>query len=873
MVSTSVVGVCLAMALVVCVSFAHPEVVPLDNEGLGEAVLVGNAAPQDSSQNPGGKGGHSAQAEGGNGGKGGSPEAQAAAAKEAEESAQSGGKGGKGASEEAAAEKQAEQAAEGGKGGADPSAQSGGKGGKGASEEAAAEKQAEQAAEGGKGGPETQAEKKAEKEVEKQTVNSDTKAAATLNSAADPSSVGKTIQSDVSGAKTVAEVHNAVEQRVAAAMKAKTEQNELAKAEAATKAKIARLSNEENKAKTAKEQGKLESELVKEKLEKAKRKTMEEKAKREKAEQAASAAGKASQEEGQVEQAKALRMKKEEEAQTAALQRKVEEEKAKQAAAKRLTAEEELKAQEAKDNKAKAARLKMPKTEHEIRLAQAAAYQQAAALKTKEGNTLQLAANSKAKSDAYSLMTSTAAAVKELQGKLSSGNAEVSADASVAQKDLKKALDSPFSKNALEKVEKGRSEMKLATTDTADLKIQFESAQQSAAAAKEAYMKGISTNWGQNPAAAAAAPAAAEKTPDAAAAAAAAAAVETPAATVAPGDKKKEVFSTGDRSLSNDEEADKPKVSAVSKEQVEKDADEGKEPDYSKMTDQEVAYWLAKPMHYADSEPESTQKVEGNVFAVKEDEADQIRTLRSLAKTSVLDISADEQAAMQSGAPRVMNGTILDPKKDAAMLSAKPKIPELAPGETALDAQAKAPDDKQKNKPLTVLEVKMAQDENTENTESQMKQAKTAAGNIEQAIEQAKKPEDEKKPTGADQEVTQIEQAKAANPTPESEDKKPDAPAKKEESLTGSDNEVAQTKEAVKAAKTKPDTKPDMGESDSDFENEISADRVLEDSEIGDSAEGIDEANADSELDDVSVQNEDNEDDDDDDDDIDDEDE
>merc|ERR1711957_731613 len=137
--------------------------------------------------------------------------------------------------------------------------------------------------------------------------------------------------------------------------------------------------------------------------------------------------------------------------------------------------------------------------------------------------------------------------------------------------------------------------------------------------------------------------------------------------------------------------------------------------------------------------------------------------------------------------------------------------------------------------------------------------------------EQAKKPEDEKKPSGADQEVTQIEQAKVANPTPESKDNKPDAPAKKE---------VAQTKEAIKAATTNEvaikaaKTKPDMGESDSDFDNEISADRVLEDSEIGDSAEGIDEANADSELDDVSVQNEDDEDDDDDDDDdIDDEDE
>merc|ERR1712086_171579 len=491
-----------------------------------------------------------------------------------------------------------------------------------------------------------------------------------------------------------------------------------------------------------------------------------------------------------------------------------------------------------------------------------------------------LAANSKAKSDAYSLMTSTAAAVKELQGKLNSGNVEVSADASIAQKDLKKALDSPFSKNALEKVEKGRSEMKLATTDTADLKLQFESAQQTSAAAKKAYFQGMSTNWGQNPVAAPAAPAAAAKSvefpsnPSKEAAPVQAAAAG--AAAAAAGGGKKEVFKTGDRSLSNDEEAEKPKVSAVSKEQVEKDADEGKEPDYSKMTDAEVAYWLAKPMHYADSEPESPQKVEGNIFAVKEDETEQIRILRSLAKTSALDISAHDQAAMQSGRPQVVNGTILDTKKDAAMLNAKPKIPELAPGESVPQPQT----DKHLSKPLTVLEVKMAQDENTEHSENQMKQAKAAAGTKSEA-EQAKKPEDEKKPSGADQEVTQIEQAKVANPTPESKDNKPDAPAKKEvAALTGKDNEVAQTKEAIKAAKTNEvaikaaKTKPDMGESDSDFDNEISADRVLEDSEIGDSAEGIDEANADSELDDVSVQNEDDEDDDDDDDDdIDDEDE
>merc|ERR1712086_1044362 len=323
-----------------------------------------------------------------------------------------------------------------------------------------------------------------------------------------------------------------------------------------------------------------------------------------------------------------------------------------------------------------------------------------------------------------------------------------------------------------------------ATTDTADLKLQFESAQQTSAAAKRAYFQGMSTNWGQNPVAAPAAPAAAAKSvefpsnPSKEAApvqAAAAGAAAAGAAAAAAGGGKKEVFKTGDRSLSNDEEAEKPKVSAVSKEQVEKDAD--------------VAYWLAKPMHYADSEPESPQKVEGNIFAVKEDETEQIRILRSLAKTSALDISAHDQAAMQSGRPQVVNGTILDTKKDAAMLNAKPKIPELAPGESVPQPQT----DKHLSKPLTVLEVKMAQDENTEHSENQMKQAKAAAGT---------KPEDEKKPSGADQEVTQIEQAKVANPTPESKDNKPDAPAKKEVALTGKANEVAQTKEAIKAATT-----------------------------------------------------------------------
>merc|ERR1712070_941201 len=177
-----------------------------------------------------------------------------------------------------------------------------------------------------------------------------------------------------------------------------------------------------------------------------------------------------------------------------------EEEKAKQAAAQRLKADEELKAQEAKDNKSKAAKMKMPETEHEIRLAQADAYNQAAALKTKEGKALQLAAQSKAKSNAMELMTTTWAAVKVLQEKVAAGNSALAADASVAQKDLKKALDAPFSKNALQTVEKGQSEVKQAKLNDGDLKLQLAAAVKSADAAKKAYFDGLASNFGQAPA-------------------------------------------------------------------------------------------------------------------------------------------------------------------------------------------------------------------------------------------------------------------------------------------------------------------------------------------------------------------------------------
>jgi hypothetical protein len=110
---------------------------------------------------------------------------------------------------------------------------------------------------------------------------------------------------------------------------------------------------------------------------------------------------------------------------------------------------------------------------------------------------------------------------------------------------------------------------------------------------------------------------------------------------------------------------------------------------------------------------------------------------------------------------------------------------------------------------------------------------------------------------------TEIEKAKdmAKNSGKISPPKPKDSATLKPEQ--GNKSEKAQTQEAQDAnpSKKMPNepNQPDMGEplSDDNYEREVSADRVLAAGDVGDTLEGVDEANADSELDDVAVEDED----------------
>jgi hypothetical protein len=893
-----VAGVCLAIALVACVSFAHPEVVPLDNEAttlLGEAALSpdqlaqsaaeaqiaqataegGKASPdQGAKASPQDQGADQAAA----GGKGGPQDPTEQAAEEAEEAAE-GGIGGKGATQHAA-----EQAVEDGKGGkgatkqAAEEAAEGGKGGKGDTEQAAeeateggkgaTEQTAEEAAEGGKGGKgatEQAAEEggKSEEAVMTKT-EEESKAGATINNAVDPSSVGKSIKSDISGATTVSEIHDVVEQRVAAAMSMKKEQNELANAEAVAKAKITKLAKdaESEKMKIAQKTGQLQSEKVKAQVEKAKLATIKEKAKRVKAERAVEAMSQSKDAQASMSKAKEEVMEKKEEEEKASLDKKMEEEKAAQAKAKRLAAEEVLKTDKAKSDTAKADQMGMPKTEHQIHLAQASAYKRAARLQEKAAEALNMAARSKAKSNAFGLMTSTAAAVKALQEKVTSGDEEVAADTSEAKQDLKKALAAPFSKNALEQVETGRSEVNQAKSNAVDLKSKLEVAQRNADTAKRAYFEGLRNGWGP-----------VQRNPVTNEDATSSTKAESPVTEVAngPSEVAKPVVpvpitaaaetpdETAEKATSNsfslakvDDEPDKP-VEVQTKEDAESQAqgvENYKKPDYNKMSEKEVAYWLAKPVTFPDSEPQSSQKVEGRVFNVKEMEAQQIQNLQSMAKSANMDLPPQEQASIQRGDARIEDGAIIDAKKFAKEMDAKSLVPELAPGEQPQDQ----PDDKEELKKLSPEQLSLQHQDVKRIEEQEIENAKQAA-NGEEPTAEADAGTTVDKPKGNQAEITQTEQAKTANPTPEAEDTQTDPVT--QSSPTGSDAEVAQTEEAREAASSSRPSQ--LGESGSDFESEISADRALEDGQIGDSTEGVDEANADSELDDVDVEDDDNE--------------
>jgi len=572
---------------------------------------------------------------------------------------------------------------------------------------------------------------------------------------------------------------------------------------------------------------------------------MNEKAKRVKAERAVEAMSQSKDAQASIAKAKEEVMAKKEEEEKISLDRKMEEEKAAQAKAKRVAAEEVLKTDQAKSDTAKANQMSDPKTEHQVHLAQANAYKRAANLQEKAAEALNMAARSKAKSNAFSLMTSTAAAVQALQDKVTSGDEEVAADTSEAKQDLKKALAAPFSKNALEQVEKGRSEVNQAKSNDVDSKSELKVARRNADTAKRAYFEGLRNGWrngqltNEDASSKAESPVTEVAKP--------VVPVPITAAAEAPDETDEEV--AGKRA---DDEPDKP-VQAQARDDAESQAqgvENSKEVDYSHMSEKEVAYWLAKSVTYPDSEPQSSQKVEGRVFNVKEIEAQQIQNLQSMAKSASMDLPPQEQASIQRGEPRIEDDKIIDAKKFAKEMDAKSPVPELAPGEQPQDQL----DDKEALKKLSPEQLSLQQQDVTQIEEQEIENAQQAANGEKPAAEADAGTADDK-PKGNQAEITQTEQAKAANPTPEAEDTQ--AEQVTQSSPTGSDTEVAQTEEAREAASSSPPSQ--LGESDSDFESEISADRALEEDQIGDSTEGVDEANADSELDDVDVEDDDDE--------------
>merc|ERR1712000_164693 len=125
----------------------------------------------------------------------------------------------------------------------------------------------------------------------------------------------------------------------------------------------------------------------------------------------------------------------------------------------------------------------MPKTVHEMAVAQAVALGQAAQLKIEESQALHRASLSKAKHDAYELMRTTAVEAEKAKNLYQQENEEKITGAADAQEDLKKALETPFNKGALKQVVEERSELAVDAKKTVNLKAKWQAAEQSAEAA------------------------------------------------------------------------------------------------------------------------------------------------------------------------------------------------------------------------------------------------------------------------------------------------------------------------------------------------------------------------------------------------------
>jgi len=218
------------------------------------------------------------------------------------------------------------------------------------------------------------------------------------------------------------------------------------------------------------------------------------------------------------------------------------------------------------------------------------------------------------------------------------------------------------------------------------------------------------------------------------------------------------------------------------------------------MSEKEIQYWLAKDVKYPDTEPESTGKLMGQVFSEKEYEATQLRALRSLQQMNAT-VSAKDEVKLQTGVPQISGDQIINPKKSIEV------------------ATAKAEDD--------AAELALGQTPKPPESNPSRKKSKTEIKSNKEDIQTHEKIETEKA----------RKTAQNATKLPPPKPPKPEKPAKNK----GSDPEKAQKKDA-------------LGLSTEDYDSDVLADRVMEADNIGDSIEGVDEANADGELDDMAVE-------------------
>jgi len=412
-----------------------------------------------------------------------------------------------------------------------------------------------------------------------------------------------------------------------------------------------------------------------------------------------------------------------------------------------------------------------PKTLHEIHLAEAAAFKQAAISETKEAQALNKAGISKTKFDAQRLVKTTsdaeAQALADLQ-KASLANEDSRSD---AQTDLKKALDTPFNGEALQNVVHEKKELKDEKRDISVLRTKYERTKVVAAAAKKAVEDGELTGWGG-------------KSPE-------------------PVAKPMLVVPTGPRSTSASRltKTDKDKRDHKVRE------DNHNQNNVDNMSDDDVAYWLGKKMESSDVDPRTPEQVMKEMFEVKQTESEKIQSLRSLQKHSLTDTAPDADTDLVvDGSVARAPATLMAPSKSMA----RSETEKVDTGNTEMSQEH--------------MQLKM--DEIAQAHERESEAATTTA--------KADTPALSKNTAPANTEEGQIEAAQEARKQVKND---PPAPAPVGDMAVGDMGETAEV-------------------SATDYANEVSADSVLEHDDIGatDGGEGIDEANADAETDDMSVE-------------------